>query len=111
MAEDNISPYPVACFDPDGLVFGVAWSENVKDKQVSRICLYDKDKCHDGAFEDWQKDFSDIRLMKFSPCGMFLLFGTADNTIILIDAFKGDQKYLFNNFVNESSLIECSFTP
>ena len=49
--------------------------------------------------------------MKFSSCGEFILFGTADNMIVLIDAYSGEEKYKLTSFVNEASIIECSFTP
>ena len=49
--------------------------------------------------------------MKFSSCGELILFGTADNLIVLLDAYEGDEKYKFTSFVNEASIIECSFTP
>lgn len=49
--------------------------------------------------------------MKFSNCGTYILLATSDNSIILLDAFHGVEKYKFTNFVNESSIIECSFTP
>lgn len=40
-----MSAFPVANFDPFGLVFGVVWSESQKDKQIVRICLYAVDNC------------------------------------------------------------------
>lgn len=43
--------------------------------------------------------------MKFSNCGDLILIGTSDNTIILLDAFQGTEKYTLTNFVNESSII------
>ena len=50
-----MSAYPVANFDPSGIVFGAAWSEQQKDQQIVRICLYDIDKCESGPFADWEK--------------------------------------------------------
>ena len=49
--------------------------------------------------------------MKFSNCGTYILLATSDNSIVLLDAFHGVEKYKFTNFVKESSIIECSFTP
>lgn len=49
--------------------------------------------------------------MKFSPNGEYLVLATSDNSIILLDAFKGAELYKYTNFLNESSIIECSFTP
>jgi len=42
---ESMSAYPVASFDPTGVAFGVAWSEQQKDKQIVRICLYGVDGC------------------------------------------------------------------
>lgn len=49
--------------------------------------------------------------MKFSPNGEYLVLATSDNSIILLDAFEGAELYKYTNFMNESSIIECSFTP
>ena len=49
--------------------------------------------------------------MKFSPNGEYLVLATSDNSIILLDAFEGNELYKYTNFMNESSIIECSFTP
>jgi COMPASS component SWD2 len=49
--------------------------------------------------------------MKFSPNGEYLVLSTSDNSIILLDAFAGSELFKFTNFLNESSIIECSFTP
>lgn len=49
--------------------------------------------------------------MKFSPNGEYLVLATSDNSIILLDAFEGAELYKYTNFLNESSIIECSFTP
>jgi hypothetical protein len=40
-----MSAFPVANFDPTGIVFGVVWSEQQKEKQVVRICLYAINDC------------------------------------------------------------------
>jgi len=50
-----MSAFPVANFDPFGVVFGVAWSEQQKDKQIVRISLYDTTKYETGPFADWAK--------------------------------------------------------
>ena len=38
--------------------------------------------------------------MKFSGCGELILLGTADNLIILLDAYEGDEKYKLTSFLN-----------
>lgn len=49
--------------------------------------------------------------MRFSPNGEYLVLATSDNSIILLDAFEGNELFKFTNFLNESSIIECNFTP
>lgn len=49
--------------------------------------------------------------MKFSPNGEYLVLATSDNSIILLDAFEGNELFKFTSFLNESSIIECNFTP
>ena len=39
------------------------------------------------------------------------MLATSDNSIILLDAFLGEERMRFTNFLNESSLIECAFSP
>lgn len=53
-----MSACPVASFDPTGVAFGVAWSQQQKDKQVVRICLYGLQGCETGPFADWRKDYN-----------------------------------------------------
>lgn len=111
--KENVSTNPVASFDPDGVIFAAGWSEQPKDRTYARICLFSIANCVEkGAFEDWKlMNYSEIKLMKFSSCGNLILLGTSDNLIILLDAFKGEEKYKLTNFINEASIIECSFTP
>ena len=112
MEEDNVSAYPVASFDPTGVVFAAAWTEQQLDKTHARICLFAKEKCETGPFADWKLDnYSDIKIMKFSKCGDLLLLAFSDNVILLLDAFEGKTKHKLTSFVNEASIIECSFTP
>lgn len=49
--------------------------------------------------------------MKFSKCGDLLLLAFSDNMILLLDAFDGKTKHKLTSFINEASIIECSFTP
>lgn len=106
-----MSAYPVANFDPFGVVFGVSWSEQQKDKQVVRICLYAVNDCETGPFADWKLDYNEIKVLKFSNNGKLLLLATADNSLVLLDAYEGTEIRKLTSFLNESSVIECSFTP
>ena len=76
-----------------------------------RISLYDTSKFEAGSFADWPKDYNEIKSMKFSNYSNYLLLATSDNSISLLDAFNGNEMHKFTNFMNESSIIECSFTP
>jgi COMPASS component SWD2 len=109
--EQNVGAYPVASYDPTGVAFAVAWSEMAGDKLYARICLFSAEKCEEGPFKDWKPKYSTIKIIKFSNCGNLLLIATTDKMIVLLDAYKGVEKYKLTSFLNESSIIECSFTP
>lgn len=51
--------------------------------------------------------------MKFSPNGKYILLGTRQNTLMLLDAFKGTMVQRFEgNFSGDPTLsIECGFSP
>ena len=40
-----------------------------------------------------------------------LICGTSEPFIWILDAYKGTELLKITNFVNDNSLIECSFTP
>lgn len=50
-------------------------------------------------------------MLKFSDCGKLIMCATADNLIVLLDAYEGNETHRFTNFQNENSVIECSLTP
>lgn len=56
MEEQNCGAYPVASYDPSGVVFAVAWSEMSLEKPYARICLFASEKCEQGPFGDWKLD-------------------------------------------------------
>lgn len=110
--EQNCGAYPIASYDPTGVVFAAAWSEMSTDKPYARILLFSAEKCSDGPFSDWKLEkYSEIKMLKFSNCGDLILIATSDNMIVLLDAYEGKEKYNLTSFLNESSIIECSFTP
>ena len=102
---------PVGNFDPTGLIFVVAYVENVLGTSYTKICLYDVQNYHKGAFNTWKYDFGEIRILKFSLCGKQILCATADNLIVILDAFEGTKLHEFSDFINESSILEASFSP
>lgn len=40
-----------------------------------------------------------------------MMLATSENSIVLLDAFSGNERMRFTNFLNESSLVECAFSP
>ena len=40
-----------------------------------------------------------------------LICGASEPFIWILDAYKGTEHLKITNFVNDNSLIECSFTP
>ena len=44
-----------------------------------------------GSFNNWKYDFAEIKTLKFSNNGSFLLCGTADNNIVILDSFSGKR--------------------
>jgi len=100
-------------FDPSGVLFAIAYMEShVAENPVNKIRLYDMEKYVDGSFNSWNVECPEIRLMKFSNSGSYLLLSTIENCILLLDAYDGIVKRKFTSYSNESSLtIEASFTP
>ena len=52
--------------------------------------------------------------MKFSPDGQFILLGTTENIIVLIDSFEDKLKHKFTGNFNEpstGSILEAGFSP
>ena len=52
--------------------------------------------------------------MKFSPDGQFIMLGTTENIIVLIDSFEGKLKHKFTGNFNEpstGSILEAGFSP
>ena len=55
-----------------------------------------------------------MKQMKFSPDGQFILLGTTENIIVLIDSFEGKMKHKFTGAFNElstGSILEAGFSP
>ena len=45
--------FPVAAFDPCGLVFAIAYTETLGGHSFNKVALYDLSKYEDGCFENW----------------------------------------------------------
>ena len=103
----DVKGRPVVAYDPKGVCFAVGCAINL-------IKMYDRRKFDAGPFTQFplksQKTIEFVD-MKFSPQGHFLSVMTSDS-LMLADAFTGDQLAEFTDFENGSSLnLEASFTP
>lgn len=90
---------PVAAFDNLGLVYAISYTETVGGTDFTKIAMYDITKHEGGAFASWNYDCSQIRTLKFSQCGDFILCSTVDNQIMVIDAFDGVVVIYFDSFL------------
>ena len=77
-------------------------TENYEEKPFSIFPVDD---------QDWT---AEVKQMKFSPDGQFILLGTTESTIVLIDSFEGKLKHKFQAQMNElgtGQLLEAGFSP
>lgn len=98
---------PAVAYDPKGLCFAVASAINL-------IKMYDKRRFDQGPFAQFPiKSQSTLEFLniKFSPGGQYISAMT-NESLLLIDAYKGDKVAEFTDFCNETLLnLEASFTP
>lgn len=78
----------MASFDPCGLIFVIAYTETLGGHSYSKIALYDVQKYEDGCFENWKYEFPEIKIIKFSNNGDYILC-TSETAILIIDAYQG----------------------
>lgn len=66
------------------------------------IHLFNTENYKDKPFQTFtiENETKEIKSMKFSPNGMYVLLGTRDNTILLLDAFKGTMVQRFEGQFN-----------
>ena len=59
------------------------------------------------------EELPEIKFLKFSFNGNFILLGSTDNQINLIDAFEGKKLHKFSSSFNDLGIIplEAGFTP
>eukprot|EP00871_Galdieria_phlegrea_P005796 jgi/Galph1/703/GphlegSOOS_G5583.1 len=104
----------VVAYDPEGVVFGVAYSEGRK----LAIKLFDLRQFYLGPFYDTTRDMpttADTSCIKFSNNGRYLLVTTAEPQpkIHIYDAIEpANLLFTFSGHSNDSSsYLEASFTP
>lgn len=104
-----------ANFDITGVVLAVSVFKKDGDKSFNRIDLYDVKKFNeeDSRFDHWRIDHvPEITQIKFSNSGEYMLVGTVQSKIILLDAFEGKLLAEFGGFINQTGgYLEASFTP
>lgn len=112
---DNQStePAPLACYDPQGLIFAVA-------SHSTAIRLFDIRSTASGPFTTFNLDrpisapsgiSSQFTVLKFSPDGQTLLVGSNLSKLSLIDAYEGQIKQKFESIsTSKSSQLDATFT-
>eukprot|EP00274_Cyanoptyche_gloeocystis_P003842 CAMPEP_0196660450 /NCGR_PEP_ID=MMETSP1086-20130531/39847_1 /TAXON_ID=77921 /ORGANISM="Cyanoptyche gloeocystis , Strain SAG4.97" /LENGTH=269 /DNA_ID=CAMNT_0041994877 /DNA_START=66 /DNA_END=872 /DNA_ORIENTATION=+ len=103
----TVSGRPCVSFDPQGLVFSTAISQNT-------IKLYDMRSFDKGPFDTFKVDHKNVEWtgMKFSNDGKYILLSTSESVVILIDAFNGTKTQTYSGFLNDNgSVLEASFSP
>jgi WD40 repeat protein len=97
-----------ATFDDSGKVIASVTSENDKssDKIINYINLYASDSVLKGPFKVFKIEnaTSEIKQLKFSNDGVFIMCTTSDNVIFLIDAYEGTQLAKLTGEINENDL-------
>lgn len=104
-----------ANFDITGVVLAVSVFKKEGDRTFNRVDLYDVKKYQDDdcRFDNWRLDsVPEIIQIKFSNSGEYMLLGTIQNKIIVLDAYDGKLLAEFGGFVNHTQgYLEVSFTP
>jgi COMPASS component SWD2 len=95
-----------AVFDDTGKVIASVTFENDKgNKIMNYINLYATDNVLHGPFKVFKIDSgNEIKEMKFSNDGTFLICTTIDNTIIVVDSFDGKILKTLSGEINESDI-------
>ena len=83
-------------------MFALTYIETIGGTSFSKISVYDSNKFEDGkiynllnyqiiigCFANWKFDCPEIKVLKFSPSGDYIIAGTERNRILLIDSFEG----------------------
>jgi WD40 repeat protein len=98
-----------ATFDDTGKVIASVTSENEKyqDKTVNYINLYDADNVLKSPFKVFKVDCvsSEIKQLKFTNDGLYIICTTVDNLVLVIDAFEGTIVKRLTGEINESDIF------
>ncbi len=107
-----------AAFDNTGTVLALTFSasdvdpKEPKDSTKYFVNLYEANPCKDVPFSTFALEEGEIRRMKFSNNGQYLMCGT-DSGFHILDAYSGEKKCKFEPLVSPESggCLEGSFSP
>uniref|UniRef100_A0A7R9TE72 Anaphase-promoting complex subunit 4 WD40 domain-containing protein n=2 Tax=Prasinoderma coloniale TaxID=156133 RepID=A0A7R9TE72_9VIRI len=106
---------PCAAFDEQGLVMGVAMEGQLGGNMELMFKLYDVRMYGKGPFDTFRLagTQSAPTHVCFSPDGALVLLCTKDGSIALLDAFKGEQRHLFQTQPPEDDTVrlQACFSP
>ena len=97
-----------AVFDDTGKVIASVTFENDKtqEKIINYVNLYATESVLNGPFKVFKIDSgNEIKEMKFSNDGNFLICTTIDNVILIVDSFEGKILKKLQAEINESDLL------
>lgn len=98
-----------ATFDDSGKVIASVTSETEKnsDKITNFINLYNSESVLKGPFKVFKIDnvTNEIKQLKFSNDGSFIMCATTDNIILLIDAYEGTLMTKLSGEINENDIL------
>ncbi len=98
-----------ASFDDSGKVIASVCSESDKnsDKVINFINLYNLESVMQGPFKVFKIDSisSEIKQVKFSNDGQFMICTTNDNLILVLDAFEGNILNKLTGDINEGDVF------
>ena len=62
--------------------------------------MFDNKEIDKGQFQTFHLECSEIKMMRFSPNGLFIAISTNENNVLILDSFSGEIKNRFTNYVN-----------
>jgi len=107
-----------AAFDNTGMVLAATFSaqdidpKEPKESQKNFINLYEANPCKDVPFSTFTLEEGEIKRLKFSNNGQYLMCAT-DNGFHILDAYSGEKKQKFEQLVSPEAgiCLEGSFSP
>lgn len=120
----RINKARASCFDNTGMILACLYFKEGSSNRsggngaIQQVHLFNTENYEERPFsifpvddQDW---FAEVKQMKFSPDGQFIMLATTENIIVLIDSFEGKLKHKFTGTFNElgtGSILEAGFSP